>query len=477
MITITRHTARRLRTVFRRSALGISHRGPVPPLILHAEGQQRRAQHHYLGLAVEHVEPGTIRQLDSVPVPLEVLAEVEGRDDTPVEIESLKPDRIRVRRRDRGIPRAREHTVVPIGRIAPFPETPSTWSEAPAELLTALAEASSICTHESTRYALDCVQLRGTDRQIIVTDGRQLLLRSGFELPWDGDVLIRGNPIFRRLSQAQDRPLQIGKTDTHVVLRVGPWTTWHAIQDGVRFPRVEGVITDAAAGSTRLHLDSDDAAFLQTALDRIPGKDDEYAPVTLNCNGVVSLLARGSGAEPRTELVLARSRYTGEPIHLSTDRSFVRRALELGFRALSFTGVEQPVVARGPNCLYVWQPLHPDSAIEAQADTVRIGADEAADPSNRITTIPTTPRIAMNENPHRNAHVPATPSHGNSPATDGPGLAALIRDAETLHATLGDARTNLARLIAGLRRHRKQSRLLSDTLRSLRQLRLTEVAE
>ncbi len=63
---------------------------------------------------------------------------------------------------------------------------------------------------------------------------------------------------------------------------------------------------------------------------------------------------------------------------------------------------------------------------------------------------------------------------GESP---GSSLAALIKDAEALHATLSEARSNLARLITGLRRHRKQSRLLSETLKSLRQLKLTENVE
>ena len=77
-------------------------------------------------------------------------------------------------------------------------------------------------------------------------------------------------------------------------------------------------------------------------------------------------------------------------------------------------------------------------------------------------------------------HESAAPANGNGhPASDNPGtsLATLIQDAEALHATLTDARASMARLIAGLRRHRKQSRLVSETLKSLRQLKLTETAE
>ena len=79
-----------------------------------------------------------------------------------------------------------------------------------------------------------------------------------------------------------------------------------------------------------------------------------------------------------------------------------------------------------------------------------------------------------------NGHEPAAPANGNGhPISDNPGtsLATLIQDAEALHSTLTDARSSIARLITGLRRHRKQSRLVSETLKSLRQLKLTEAAD
>ena len=80
----------------------------------------------------------------------------------------------------------------------------------------------------------------------------------------------------------------------------------------------------------------------------------------------------------------------------------------------------------------------------------------------------------------KKGHESAAHANGNGQATgDNPGssLTTLIQDAEALHATLTDARASIARLIAGLRRHRKQSRLVSETLKSLRQLKLTETVE
>jgi hypothetical protein len=91
----------------------------------------------------------------------------------------------------------------------------------------------------------------------------------------------------------------------------------------------------------------------------------------------------------------------------------------------------------------------------------------------------------------RNGREPAPPAEGGNRlparpsgavATAGPDRpvtspAASIQEAEAPHTALADARSRTARLIAGLRRHRKQSRLLGDTLRSLRELKLAEAVE
>ena len=81
--------------------------------------------------------------------------------------------------------------------------------------------------------------------------------------------------------------------------------------------------------------------------------------------------------------------------------------------------------------------------------------------------------------PERASHNgPATTSSTNGQG-EGPSssLAQLIRDAEALHTALAEAKAQTTRLIAGLRSQRKKSRLVHETLRSLRQIGLAEVAE
>jgi hypothetical protein len=480
VIKVTRHAARRLRVVFRRSVLGISHKGLIPPLVLHAENQRLRAQYRYHDLAVEYTEPGSLRQFDSIPVPLEALAEVEGRDDTAVELESVEPDRIVVRWQDRGIPQVREYPVTPFGKIAPFPETPAAWTSISTDVLAALAEASATCTADSARYALDCIQLRGTVHKIIATDGCQLLVRSGFGLPWDGDLLIRGSPIFACRAFIRDKSIQIGKTDTHIVLRIGPWTTYHEIQKDGRFPRVDDAIPETQAVTTRVQLDREDAQFLEMALGRLPGSELLNSPATLDMNGQVVVRATGAEQAQITELVLNRSSYTGPPIRVNSNREYLRRAVRLGCNEIGIAGVEAPIVCRNEHQIYAWQPLSGDAAIAPTDNVIRIESATDTSEARQERNPPETPRSTMSDRARRNGQVPSIQASDNGHVTSespGASLATLIRDAEALHAALTEARSSLARLIAGLRRHRKQSRLLSDTLKSLRQLKLSDTVE
>jgi hypothetical protein len=54
----------------------------------------------------------------------------------------------------------------------------------------ALQRACDSSFVSSTRYAVNHVQLDGKQGRIVATDGRQVLVQSGFKFPWDEQVLI-----------------------------------------------------------------------------------------------------------------------------------------------------------------------------------------------------------------------------------------------------------------------------------------------
>jgi hypothetical protein len=274
MITLTRRQARCLRGVFRRSFLGVAHRGPIPPLVLRAEEGQLRARHRYGALALEHAEPSAWPSGGSVALPIEALAELEGRDESHVALEAVAGDRTVARWSDRGIPRSREYPVAAIEGPPPFHERPPSWSEAAPGLLGALAEAVATAAEADTRYALSCLALRGATGTVAATDGRQVLVQRGFAFPWEGEVLVRRSPLFACRELPRELPVSIGRTEAHVVLRVGPWTLWLEVQAGLRFPDVDRILPGPRDAATRWRLDPDDAWFLLDSLGRLPGADE-----------------------------------------------------------------------------------------------------------------------------------------------------------------------------------------------------------
>ena len=247
------------------------------------------SQHRYCDLAVECVETGDHHTAATIAIPLDALADFEGAADTPVVIEAVAPDRTIVRWEDRGIPQSREYNLItPDDRLEPMPASPATWASNPAGLLDALAEAAKTSTPDSNRYALECIQLQGNRGQVVATDGRQLLVRSGYSLPWTEELLIKARPIFACRALPRDQPVEVGRTDTHVFVRVGPWTISSAIQADLRFPAVDRLIPAAGEIGTGCGWTPPTRGSSNQGLDRLTGDHEINSPVTMDLNGKVA---------------------------------------------------------------------------------------------------------------------------------------------------------------------------------------------
>src|SRR5262249_26108603 len=196
--------------------------------------------------------------------------------------------------------------------------------------------------------------------------------------PWPEDLLIKARPVFACRALPRDQPVEVGRTDTHIVVRVGPWIVSCAIQRDVRFPAVERVVPSASEVGTRLRLDPAGARVLESALGRLPGDQEFNSPVTVDLNGAVAVRATSADQPNRvTELVLNRSSYTGPPLCLCTNRALLERALRLGFRELGFTGIDSPFVCRDTGRVYAVQPLSGGSPPAAGAEVIRIESGTA----------------------------------------------------------------------------------------------------
>jgi hypothetical protein len=319
----------------------------------------------------------------------------------------------------------------------------------------ALSDAVDTADREPTRYALNCIQLRANG-QILATDGRQAYVHNGFDFPWNEDLLVPASRVLTRKELVDAAEVAIGASNDWVQVRAGDWELWLKINHDARFPRVDEHVPEPNAATTTLQLADDDAQFLIKAMSRLPGAREMNSPITLDLNGQVAV--RAQAEEQLTELELSRSSRQGDEIRCNTNRNFLARAARLGFRDVHFHGPETPAVCRESNRTYFWALLGKDGAIKAADNMQRIAsADRADSQTTRPSTI---------ERPQMQTDKTRTPTSDAQSADSITPLEA----AEALRDSLKESLARTRDLIATLRRRKKQSRLVENTLASLRQL-------
>ena len=223
-----------------------------------------------------------VQVADSLVFRSMVLAQLEGRTDTPVELERLEETKGRASFEDGGVPRSVDLDLVPTSSFPEMPAVPKKLASLPVEFLAAVHEASRTCAPSSTRFALSRIQLRGQKGEVAATDGKQLLLQRGFPFPWQENLLVPRLTVFGGREIELEETVGIGRTEKHVVLRVGAWTFWLAIDAASRYPDVEVVVPRTTSTTSHLHIDDADAAYLISILPKLPGTEDANAPITLD---------------------------------------------------------------------------------------------------------------------------------------------------------------------------------------------------
>jgi hypothetical protein len=154
----------------------------------------------------------------------------------------------------------------------------------------------------------------------------------------------------------------------------------------------------------------------------------------------------------------------------TTDRTFLSRALELGFGEIAIQDSEQPVVCRDEHRTHLWAILTPDVAIGSTADAIVIESSPGSNQQMISISTSKEPRKPMITN-----RIPPTPDTTREPAA-GNGTAepasieALIDSAEQVKVALRDAASQVSELIVALRRHRRQSKTMQSALSSIRAL-------
>jgi hypothetical protein len=107
-------------------------------------------------------------------------------------------------------------------------------------------------------------------------------------------------------------------------------------------------------------------------LPHLPALRSLNQPITLDLNGHVIVHSRGEDQARPTELTLTNSRLEGTPLRATMNRKYLERALKLGFGRVEFFGAESPAQCDDGQRQYLWAVLHPNTAIAAGTEPIRI---------------------------------------------------------------------------------------------------------
>ena len=152
--------------------------------------------------------------------------------------------------------------------------------------------------------------------------------------------------------------------------------------------------------------------------------------------------------------MLSNSRRIGDELKVSTDRTFVERAMQLGFREIYLRDVEAPAFCRDTNRSYIWALLGRNTVLTADPTAMRIESPVRQAVSTTSIRLPTSPEPPRTKTGNCGAGQPEN----------------ILTTAEALHASLREALCNTRDLITAIKHRSKQSRLVNSTLRSLKQL-------
>lgn len=346
----------------------------------------------------------------------------------------------------------------------------ATWPTLPAEMVTNdtsflanFRDAAETTDSTSSRFSLGCLRLRGDDGQIAATDGRQAFTAAGFHFPWQEAVLIPGSRFFSHEAALATSTVSIGKTEDWVAIQGDHWTVWFNIEKEARFPRVDDSFPSTVGTSATLYLADADAAFLADAVNRLPGTNDPFSPVTVDMNGEVVVRAAAAD-QPITELVLNRSSRGGNEIRFATNRCFLARAARLGFREIALHDAKTPACCRDDRRAYCWMVLDASVVVAPGTDPTRIDSAAYAPSSHRRHKRRT--RLS-NATPKTTPRKTAAQPRPSDPSTDAKSPLEL---AEGLSGLLRQTLTQVRNLKVALRKQKKQNQIAKDALNSLRQL-------
>jgi hypothetical protein len=263
-----------------------------------------------------------------------------------------QPPQVKLSWEDRGIPHQRNFDLV---EPLEFPATPPKLQKIATDVWEVLDIASQFTDQEITRYALNHLQLSGSQRWIAATDSRHAYVHSGMEFLFKEDILVPASKIFTSSLLRHPTELSLGLTDSHVNLCADQWSFMFPRNKQLRFPHMEMVIPSEQSRQTHLQIESQDAEFLQHVLRQVKLSSEYLQPLTFCLGAEVEIRTKSDAGIHASKL--SRSTYSGPSLTVSCSKDHFLKALKLGIHNIEFVDTDSPILGIQGQQSYIWMPL------------------------------------------------------------------------------------------------------------------------
>jgi uncharacterized protein (UPF0335 family) len=255
-------------------------------------------------------------------------------------------------------------------------------------------------------------------------------------------------------------PVEVGRSEKHVVFRLGPWTLGFPIDTKTRFPSVDSIIPDSSVTLATLVLDEADHNWLAEKIPRTSRNSKQIA--TIELNGAVAVRCAEQDQSPDQEWILSKSRREGAETTFESDVDYLSRLHDLGLSRVEIPTGSSPFVARDSQQTYVWMGLsgkpspRPENITRVASPRMRGAGSVSSSTPKRKPTVMTKPQT--------------TPPSSCEPAAEIDTVEQLIERATTVKSKLKDLQSEVQDLITALRGQKKQAKIVRNTIDSLQRL-------
>jgi hypothetical protein len=280
---------------------------------------------------------------------------------------------------------------------------------------------------------------------VVGTDAKVAYRHAGFRLPFPDDLLVPAVPLFAAKELRAAGTVSVGRTATHLVVAIGPWTVFLAVDATARYPDLVGVIPKRQRPAAVIEFTEREAAEIRTALSGSPEAERPVELAWVVTDSPVVRVPTGASEFGR-EIRLSRTGVAERPGCVLLDAAFLQRAFALGLTTVKITAPDKPVLATGGDVTLVALPHQPD-------DEEDVGTDRRDEKPE--------PRSVESE-----AIAPSRPTADRPESID------PLLEVEGLRAVLTEAVQRATRLLAALRGTKKERKVLTGVWASLKALAL-----